>query len=60
MTMTDTAYADRVEAPGDFDEVLARTRMAPAAEGFGVLSEIDVQATMRERLERVLERVGRP
>lgn len=47
---TPTAYADRVQAPGDFDEVLARTRMALAAEGFGVLTEIDVQATMREKL----------
>ena len=38
MTLTDTAYADRVEAPGTFDEVLARTRAALAEEGFGVLT----------------------
>jgi len=51
MTMTETAYADRVEAPGDFDEVLARTRMALAAEGFGVLTEIDVAATLKKKID---------
>ncbi len=50
MTPTDTVYSDRVEAPGTFDEVLDRTRAALAAEGFGVLSEIDVQATMKAKL----------
>lgn len=35
---------------GDFSEVVARTREALAEEGFGVLTEIDVQATLREKL----------
>ncbi len=50
MTITDTSYSERVEAPGTFDEVLARTREALAEEGFGVLTEIDVQETMRAKL----------
>lgn len=48
--MSTTTYSDRVEAPGTFDEALERTRSALAEEGFGVLTEIDVQATMKEKL----------
>jgi uncharacterized protein (DUF302 family) len=37
-----------VEAP--FDETVARVREALKGQGFGVLCEIDVQATMKEKL----------
>ena len=35
---------------GDFVDVVAATRRALAAEGFGVISEIDVQATLKTKL----------
>ncbi|WP_336158851.1 DUF302 domain-containing protein [Amycolatopsis sp. VC5-11] len=39
-----------------FDDVMAKTRTALADAGFGVLTEIDVQATMREKLDERMER----
>lgn len=35
---------------GGFDEVLARTRAALQSQGFGVLTEIDVQATLKAKI----------
>lgn len=35
---------------GDFDAVLERTRAALQKHGFGVLTEIDVQATLKTRI----------
>ncbi|WP_275291035.1 DUF302 domain-containing protein [Amycolatopsis sp. La24] len=39
-----------------FDDVMAKTRTALADAGFGVLTETDVQATMREKLDERMER----
>lgn len=41
-------FSRTVDAP--FDEVVGRTREALQAEGFGVLSEIDIREKLREKL----------
>ena len=35
---------------GDFDAVVERTRVALKAHGFGILTEIDVQATLKTKI----------
>ena len=43
-------YGLFVESRKPYDEALAATKQALKAEGFGVLTEIDVRETMREKL----------
>jgi uncharacterized protein (DUF302 family) len=46
-----TRYGMSVTVALPYDEAVERTRQALATEGFGVLSEIDVAATLKKKLE---------
>lgn len=41
---------------GEFDEVEARVRAALAAQGFGVVTEVDMQATLRAKIGAEIDR----
>ncbi len=50
--MTTTGYALVRELPDiDYDDVVARVTELLAGEGFGVLTEIDVKATLKKKLD---------
>ena len=46
---------ERIITDADFDQVDQRTRSALAAQGFGVLTEIDVKATMKKKLDIAMD-----
>jgi len=55
MTTTTTSYAIARDFDQPFDDVVTRIREELATEGFGVLTEIDVQATLKQKLNLDVE-----
>jgi uncharacterized protein (DUF302 family) len=53
--VTRNAYGFGTALDAPFDEAVARTRAALREEGFGVLTEIDVQRTLREKIGAEVE-----
>ena len=48
-------YGTTIRTSLDFDDAVARTRAALSDQGFGVLTEIDVQATLKSKLDHDME-----
>lgn len=51
MTKPTTSYGLSVSVPIPYEEAVQRTREELEKEGFGVLTEIDVRATLRKKLD---------
>ena len=50
MTPQTSSYGVRITIPAKFPDAVAKVRAALGGEGFGVLCQIDVAATMKEKL----------
>lgn len=50
MALEQTAYGVKVEVALPYEEAVERTKAALKEQGFGVMTEIDVQETMKEKL----------
>ena len=53
--MNDLPYALVVDTPLDHDAAVARTTELLAEQGFGVLSSIDIQTTLKKKLDADVE-----
>jgi uncharacterized protein (DUF302 family) len=49
------SYGMTIRVPGPFESTVDRVRAALREQGFGVLTEIDVRATLRQKLDAELE-----
>lgn len=54
-SMTTTPYGYSIRVGSSFEETAVKVREAFAKEGFGVLSEIDVAAKLKEKLGKEME-----
>src|SRR5688572_25626965 len=52
---SEMSYGMAVRVPGAFAPTVERVRVALKDQGFGVLTEIDVQATLRQKLDVGME-----
>lgn len=46
------SYAIQTILSGEFESMCERTRQALAGQGFGVLNEIDLQATLKKKIDK--------
>jgi uncharacterized protein (DUF302 family) len=51
MSLPSLPYGFQVEVPASYADAVTLVREALAAKGFGVLTEIDVQATLKKKLD---------